>query len=75
MTRPRATSFPPLPETVSERTVPQLLQAAVDEAPDRTALIIGHTLLSGRSEHVSYADLSQRERRLAALEDRGVGPG
>lgn len=68
-------TFPPLPPQVTERTVPHLLRAAVDEAPQRTALI-AHSLLEGGEVAIAYGDLAARARRLAAvLQDRGVGRG
>lgn len=66
---------PPLPPTVAERTVPQLLRAAADAAPDRPALI-AHSLLAGEERTVTYRELAERARRLAAvLRDRGVRRG
>jgi acyl-CoA synthetase (AMP-forming)/AMP-acid ligase II len=67
---------PGLPSTVAERTVPQLLDAAVREAPERTALI-AHSLLAGGTEvEVTFAQLAQSARRLAAvLQARGVQRG
>jgi len=68
-------SFPDLPVAVTERTVPQLLQAAAVEAGNHVALI-GHSLIAGGEDHVTYAELAQRARRLAAvLHARGVGKG
>ncbi len=65
----------PLPETVRERTVPQMLQAAVDAAPDRAALI-AHSLLAGGEVALSYGELAARSRRLATvLSEHGVRRG
>lgn len=72
---PAGRAFPPLPPTIAARTVPQLLESARLEAPGTTALI-GHSLLSAGQVELSYAELAERSRRLAAaLEDRGVGRG
>lgn len=69
------TTFPPLPAEVPTRTVPQLLRAAVDAAPRRTALV-AHSLLEGGEVSLDYSELAQRSRRLAGiLRDRGVGAG
>lgn len=55
--------------------MPELLAEAVARASDRIALI-GHSLLRGGEEAVTYGELAERARRLAAaLEDRGVGRG
>ena len=66
---------PRLPDSVAERTVPQLLQAAVEAAPDRRALI-AHSLIAGGEITLTYRELADRARRFAAvLRDRGVGRG
>jgi len=71
----RATAFPELPSTVSERTVPALLRRAAKDAPDRCALV-AHSLLSGDEASLSYRELVERSGRFAAaLADRGVTHG
>lgn len=66
---------PPLPESIAARTVPQLLQAAVRAAPERTALV-AHSAVQGRELVLSYAELAERSAALAgALADRGVALG
>jgi acyl-CoA synthetase (AMP-forming)/AMP-acid ligase II len=70
-----ASAAPPLPDSVAERTVPQLLQAAVDAVPDRRALV-AHSLVEGGEVTLTYRELADRARRFAAvLRDRGVAPG
>jgi acyl-CoA synthetase (AMP-forming)/AMP-acid ligase II len=70
-----AAVFPGLPTSVAERTVPQMLAAAVEQAGDRTALI-AHSQISGREAKLSYRELSEAARRLAAiLAERGVRRG
>jgi acyl-CoA synthetase (AMP-forming)/AMP-acid ligase II len=70
------TSFPPLPSTIPERTLPALLEAGVREAPDRPALIAASLLAGGEELSVTYAELARQARRLAAvLEDHGVTRG
>jgi acyl-CoA synthetase (AMP-forming)/AMP-acid ligase II len=65
----------PLPASVVARTVPQMLQAAVDEAPQRPATI-GGSLLESQEVTLTYVELAERAARLAAvLRDRGVGRG
>jgi acyl-CoA synthetase (AMP-forming)/AMP-acid ligase II len=65
----------PLPDSVAERTVPQLLEAAVEAAPDRRALI-AHSLVEGGEITLTYRELADRARRFAAvLRDRGIGRG
>jgi acyl-CoA synthetase (AMP-forming)/AMP-acid ligase II len=67
--------FPPLPDGVAERTVPELLAAAVADAPDRTALI-AHSLLAGREVRLSFGDLAARVATVAGiLQRRGVAKG
>lgn len=69
-------SFPPLPADIAARTVPELLDAAVAAAPRRAALIAPSALARTDAERVSWTDLAERARRLAAaLQDRGVGAG
>jgi acyl-CoA synthetase (AMP-forming)/AMP-acid ligase II len=71
----RATDFPNLPSTISERTVPELLRRAAQEAPDRVALV-AHSLLSGAGTALTYRELVERSARLSAvLRDRGVRRG
>lgn len=67
--------FPDLPSSVVDRTLPQLLASAVINAGDRTALI-AHSQISGGETKLSYRELSDAARRLAAvLADRGVRRG
>ncbi|MGH2761681.1 MAG: class I adenylate-forming enzyme family protein [Thermoleophilaceae bacterium] len=55
--------------------MPALLEAAVRNAPDRTALI-GNSLVSAGEERLSYGALAERSTRLAvALRERGIGRG
>ena len=62
-----------LPPSVTERTVPALLDARADAIGDRVALI-AHSLLSGGERRLSYAELRAAADRLAgALEAAGVG--
>jgi acyl-CoA synthetase (AMP-forming)/AMP-acid ligase II len=71
----RATAFPKLPSTISERTVPDLLRRAAEDAPDRCALV-AHSVLSGEEASLSYQELAERSGRFAAvLADRGVTHG
>jgi acyl-CoA synthetase (AMP-forming)/AMP-acid ligase II len=76
VTEPMAgVASPPLPDAITARTVPAALQAAVDAAPDRPALI-AHSLLSGGEVTLTWAQLAHRARRLAAvLAQRGVSRG
>lgn len=68
-------AFPPLPASVPDRTLPQMLAAAAARAPDRPALI-AHSLLSGGEVSLTYGELAERSSRLAAgLRDRGVERG
>src|SRR5437660_10367037 len=68
-------TFPPLPAEIATRTGPALLGAALQAAPQRTALI-AHSLLEGGEVTLAYSELAQRSRRLAGiLQDRGVGRG
>jgi acyl-CoA synthetase (AMP-forming)/AMP-acid ligase II len=68
-------AFPQLPASVAERTLPQMLDAAVAAVPDRVALI-AHSLVTGGEVSLTYAELGEQARRFAAvLRDRGVGPG
>lgn len=70
-----ADAFPPLPASVVERTLPQMLQAAEVQAPDRVA-IIAHSLLSGGEVALTYRELGVQSRRVATiLRERGVKPG
>jgi acyl-CoA synthetase (AMP-forming)/AMP-acid ligase II len=70
-----AAGFPSLPASAKERTVPELLQAAVDEAPDRRALV-AHSLLQEGETTLSYSELADRSSRLATvLAERGVKSG
>jgi acyl-CoA synthetase (AMP-forming)/AMP-acid ligase II len=72
---PAGAATSPLPTSVRERTVPRMLQAAVDAAPDRVALI-AHSVLEGRELTLTYAELTARARRLASvLRDHGVTRG
>jgi acyl-CoA synthetase (AMP-forming)/AMP-acid ligase II len=67
--------FTPLPASIAERTVPQMLQSSVERAPERAALI-GHSLLSSGEVTLSYRELAEQARRLAAaLRGRGVVRG
>jgi acyl-CoA synthetase (AMP-forming)/AMP-acid ligase II len=69
------TGFPPLPPDVEERTLQQLLQAAVNERGKHTALV-AHSAVEDSELMVSYEELAERAGRLAgALAERGVGPG
>jgi acyl-CoA synthetase (AMP-forming)/AMP-acid ligase II len=55
--------------------VPDLLEAAAEAAPDRTALIAHSLLLAGETK-LSYGELADRSRRLATvLGERGVKAG
>jgi acyl-CoA synthetase (AMP-forming)/AMP-acid ligase II len=70
-----SSGFPTLPESVRERTIPQMLEAAVNAAPDRPA-VIAHSLVSGAETLLSYRELDERTRRLATvLSERGVRQG
>ncbi len=72
MVNPARNGFPPLPASVRERTVAQMLQRAVDASPERTALI-GRSMLSGEEIGLTYRGLTDRSRRLATvLRERGV---
>jgi len=68
--------FPPLPDSVAERTVPELLAAAVADTPDRTALI-AHSLLAGGQEvRWSFGELAAWVGTMAGiLARRGVAKG
>jgi acyl-CoA synthetase (AMP-forming)/AMP-acid ligase II len=69
-------SLMPLPDTVAERTVPQLLAAVVAEVPERDALIAASLLAGGQEVRLTYAELAQQAFALAgALRQRGVRPG
>jgi acyl-CoA synthetase (AMP-forming)/AMP-acid ligase II len=64
-----------LPSTITERTVPALLDARADRIGDHTALI-AHSLLSGGERRLTYAELREAAERLAgALAAAGVQPG
>src|SRR5919106_1339507 len=63
---PPGAATPPLPADVPVRTVPQLLQAAVDVAPERPATI-GHSLVEGSEVALSYAELAARAGSLASV--------
>jgi acyl-CoA synthetase (AMP-forming)/AMP-acid ligase II len=64
-----------LPASITERTVPALLDARADAIGDRVALI-AHSLLSGGERRLTYAELREAADRLAgALDAAGVGPG
>ena len=64
-----------LPPTITERTVPALLDAQADRIGHRTALI-GHSLLSGGERPITYAELRAAADRLAgALAAAGVKRG
>lgn len=65
----------PLPASVRERTVPDVLAARAAEAPARTALI-GQSLVSGDEVRLDYAALHRGAGRLAsALAATGVVKG
>ena len=69
------TAFPPLPNEVSARTVPQLLRAAAEARSGHTALV-AHSLVESSELSVSYGELAERARRLAgALGERDVAHG
>lgn len=60
---------------MAERTVPQLLQAGVEERGSSTALV-AHSLNESGERTLSYAELAERATHLAgALGERGVGQG
>jgi acyl-CoA synthetase (AMP-forming)/AMP-acid ligase II len=64
-----------LPSTITERTVPALLDAQADRIGPRTALI-AHSLLSGGERRMTYAELRDSADRLAgALAQAGVERG
>ncbi len=64
-----------LPSTITERTVPALLDAQADRIGPRTALI-AHSLLSGGEREMTYAELRDAADRLAgALAQAGVERG
>jgi acyl-CoA synthetase (AMP-forming)/AMP-acid ligase II len=64
-----------LPPTITERTVPALLDARADRIGHRTALI-AHSLLSGGERRMTYAELREAAVRLAgALAAAGVQRG
>jgi acyl-CoA synthetase (AMP-forming)/AMP-acid ligase II len=64
-----------LPPTITERTVPALLDAQADRIGHRTALI-GHSLLTGGERRMTYAELRAAADRLAgALAQAGVKRG
>jgi acyl-CoA synthetase (AMP-forming)/AMP-acid ligase II len=64
-----------LPPTITERTVPALLDAQADRIGHRTALI-AHSLLSGGERRMTYAELRAAADRLAgALAAAGVARG
>jgi acyl-CoA synthetase (AMP-forming)/AMP-acid ligase II len=64
-----------LPSTITERTVPALLDAQADRIGPRTALI-AHSLLSGGERRMTYAELRDAADRLArALAQAGVERG
>jgi acyl-CoA synthetase (AMP-forming)/AMP-acid ligase II len=64
-----------LPSTITERTVPALLDAQADRIGARTALI-AHSLLSGGERRMTYAELRDAADRLAgALAQAGVERG
>jgi acyl-CoA synthetase (AMP-forming)/AMP-acid ligase II len=64
-----------LPPSVTERTVPALLDARAAELGDHVALI-AHSLVSGGERRLTYADLRDAADRLAGvLAAAGVGPG
>ena len=64
-----------LPPTITERTVPAVLDARADRIGDRTALI-AYSLLSGGERRLTYAELREAADRLAgALAAAGVKRG
>jgi acyl-CoA synthetase (AMP-forming)/AMP-acid ligase II len=64
-----------LPASITERTVPALLDARADAIGDRVALI-AHSLLSGGERRLTYAELREAADRLAGVLDAaGVGRG
>jgi acyl-CoA synthetase (AMP-forming)/AMP-acid ligase II len=64
-----------LPPSVTERTVPALLDARADAIGDRVALI-GHSLVSGGERRLTYGQLREAADRLAgALAAAGVKRG
>jgi len=64
-----------LPSSITERTVPAVLDAQADRIPDRTALI-ADSLVAGGESRLSYAELRDGADRLAAvLAAAGVGRG
>lgn len=72
---PGAVASPPVPASVTARTVPQMLRAAVEAVPDQRALV-AHSLLEAGEIALTYAQLADRAGRLAAvLRDRGVHRG
>ena len=55
-----------LPPTITERTVPALLDARADQIGHRTALI-AHSLVSGGERRMTYAELRDAADRLAGV--------
>lgn len=54
----------PLPDSVTTRTVPELLAACVAEVPNRTALVADSALAGGEAS-LTYAELAAQAARLA----------
>jgi acyl-CoA synthetase (AMP-forming)/AMP-acid ligase II len=70
-----STVCPPLPASVPERTVRDLLDTRAVAVPEHTALI-APSLLAGEEVRISYGDLRARAGRIAgALASAGVGKG
>jgi acyl-CoA synthetase (AMP-forming)/AMP-acid ligase II len=68
-------TFLELPPSITERTVPALLDARAAQRTDHVALI-AHSLLTGGERRLTYGDLREAADRLAgALDAVGVGPG
>lgn len=63
-----------LPESMGDRTVPQLLRRQAQDRPHVTALVAQEA--SGETRRISYAELDQLTGQIAAgLQDQGLGRG